>query len=276
MSDQVQVVEPTSRCGACGQTDDHPKHSVHVGINTEAAGGTFHPHDEDRDGLIHYHFDCPSDWHDLFARLPTTAFESPDPEKPWLAWEDSSAMEHRIVATRHAAIVAKARGGTRGEELRAWIAETHALAQGPDTGGATMMAGGMDQTMANAVLDALGPNSGTTTVGAKTITGPLHLRLITTTTLSTDTTNGSELSGGSYPTGGSAIAFAAAATGSKATNASVSFTGMPACTLSGVEEWDTSGTPQRTLWGPWAGGNLTISGGSTLTVASGSLTNSLA
>lgn len=137
------------------------------------------------------------------------------------------------------------------------------------------MAGGIDQTLANAILDALGPNSGTTTVGAKTITAPVKMRLMTAN--GSDTSAGTQLSAsGGYTSGGSALAFAAAASGSKATNADVSWTNMPAATLTGMEEWDTSGTPQRIFWAPWSAGNISVASGNTFTVASGSLTNSLA
>ena len=137
------------------------------------------------------------------------------------------------------------------------------------------MAGGIDQTMADAILDALGPNSGTTTVGTKTITGPIHMRLMTAN--GSDTTAGTELAtSGGYTAGGSALAFASAATGSKATNAAVSWTNMPAATLTGLEEWDPSATAQRIFWGPWSGGNISVASGNTFTVASGSLSNSLA
>lgn len=137
------------------------------------------------------------------------------------------------------------------------------------------MAGGIDQTLADAILDGLGPNSGTTTVGVKTITGPCHLRLFTAN--GSDTATGTELgTSGGYTAGGSAIAFASAASGSKATNASVSWTNMPSTTLTGCEEWDTSGTPIRIFWAPWSGGNIAVASGNTFTVASGNLTNSLA
>lgn len=137
------------------------------------------------------------------------------------------------------------------------------------------MAGGIDQTLANAILDALGPNSGTTTVGTKTITGPTHMRLMTAN--GSDTASGTELAtSGGYTAGGSALAFAAAASGSKATNASVSWTSMPSTTLTGMEEWDTSATPLRLFWGPWSGGNIVVASGNTFTVASAGLSNALA
>lgn len=86
------MAEPKSTCGACGQTDDHPKHSVAVGFNNEhTGGGMFHPDDEDRDGVVHYHFDCPTVWH------------------------------ARVNAEHHARLAALAGAGIRGDKLRARI-----------------------------------------------------------------------------------------------------------------------------------------------------------
>jgi hypothetical protein len=260
------TAEPLSRCGTCGQTDDEPKHMILVGFNNESTEGQmFHEHDHDRDGVIHYHFHCATPWHDLHARLATSAFDSPNPDEPWRAWEESSAAEHRKVADEHAAICAKAREGLRGDELRQFIANLHVR------GGA----GGIDQTRATEILAAYGINSSTSTVGSKTITGPIHMRLFTTN--GSDASTGTELTtSGGYTAGGSALSFATASAGSIATNAAVSWTSMPSTTLTGMEEWDTSATPLRLFWAPWTVGSIVVASGNTFTVASGSLTNSLA
>ena len=64
MSVTETTVDPPSTCGACGVTDTEPKHMVLVGYSNPATNGEmFHEHDADRDGVIHYHFDCPSPWH---------------------------------------------------------------------------------------------------------------------------------------------------------------------------------------------------------------------
>lgn len=56
--------EPQTTCGACGVTDDEPKHQIAVGYSNPATDGNmFHEHDADRDGIIHYHFNCPTLWH---------------------------------------------------------------------------------------------------------------------------------------------------------------------------------------------------------------------
>jgi hypothetical protein len=72
MTFEPTVVEPLSRCGACGKTDDHPKHQIAIGFNNENTNGMFHEHDEDRDGVIQYHFDCPTPWHSK-VDAPTAA-----------------------------------------------------------------------------------------------------------------------------------------------------------------------------------------------------------
>lgn len=101
--------EPVSRCGACGQEDDHPKHQIAVGFNNPETGGAmFHEHDFNRDGQIFYHFDCPSPWHDLHAKFGV--HENPD-----------AHAELTAVADHHAAIVAACRGGLKGAKLRAAI-----------------------------------------------------------------------------------------------------------------------------------------------------------
>lgn len=176
-----QQAEPVTRCGACNQADDHPKHQVYVGQGTLAGDPVHHPHDFDGDGSIYYHFDCPSDWHDLHNRLATQPFDSPDPAQPQLAWLEDDAAQQRAVADTHAAIVTEALNGRHGEDLRQWIVNLN------QRGGA----GGMDQTRATAVLAAYAINSSTSTVGSETITGPMHMRLMTA--------NGSDSANGALP-----------------------------------------------------------------------------
>jgi len=101
--------EPVTRCGACGQEDDHPKHQILVGFNNPDTGGLmFHEHDENRDGVVEYHFDCPTPYHDLHALFGV--HEDPDANAELQAKADS-----------HKTIVAAARGGLKGAKLRAAI-----------------------------------------------------------------------------------------------------------------------------------------------------------
>lgn len=136
------------------------------------------------------------------------------------------------------------------------------------------MAGGIDQALANSLLDALCPNTGAGSF--PTVTGPIKMRLMTAN--GSDSAAGTELgTSGGYTAGGSSItSWSSAASGSKATSAAVSWTNMPATTLTGMEEWTSDGTPKRTFWGPWSGGNISVASGNTFTVASAGLTNSLA
>ena len=131
--------------------------------------------------------------------------------------------------------------------------------------------------MVDALLDALHPSSGTATVGTKTITAPIRVRLMTTN--GSDTAAGTELaSGGSYvngngapTTGGISIDtnWAASSAKSKATNATVSQTNMPATTIVGVELWDTHATAQRIDWGSVT--SKTTQAGDTLSFTSGAI-----
>lgn len=137
--------------------------------------------------------------------------------------------------------------------------------------------------LADAILDALHPSSGTTTVGSKTITAPIRVKLCTSATTPSATTLGTEISaGGSYVAlsgnaGGVSIGtnWAAASSGSKATNATVSQTNMPAATVSWVELWDSSATNIRIDW-PASFTAKTTSSGDTLSFASGQITCTLA
>ena len=137
------------------------------------------------------------------------------------------------------------------------------------------MAGGIDSTIGTAILAALSPNTGTQTIGAKTITGPQHLRLMTAN--GSDTALGTELAtSGGYTAGGIALTMGTAASLSVTTTAAASWTSMPATTLTGMEQWDTSATPQRLFWAPWTAGSIAVASGNTFTVAAGSLTDTLA
>ena len=101
--------EPVSRCGACGQEDDHPKHQILVGFsNAETGGLMFHEHDENRDGVIEYHFDCPTPYHDLAAVLGVHE-------------DDEAHAERQTVIDHHNRIVAACRGGLQGAKLRTAI-----------------------------------------------------------------------------------------------------------------------------------------------------------
>ena len=135
---------------------------------------------------------------------------------------------------------------------------------------------GLTQVMAQEVLLTIHPTTGTKTLGTKTITAPIVLRLMTAN--GSATANGTELaSGGSYVAGtGLSIGanWAAPSGTSQSSNAAVSQANMPAATTVGVELWDSSGTPQRIEHGSMT--SKTTQAGDTLTFTSGAITSAFA
>lgn len=127
------------------------------------------------------------------------------------------------------------------------------------------MPGGLDQTMANAIMVALAKNSATATLGTVTITGPQKMRLMTAN--GSDTAAGTELgTSGGYTAGGLAMTLTTPAAATFNNSAAVSWSAMPSSTLTGPEQWDSSGTPLRSFWAPWAAGNIVVGAGNTFTV----------
>lgn len=120
----------------------------------------------------------------------------------------------------------------------------------------------LDNTHGNNLLDGeLG------TAAYVATTGPLHLRLMTAN--GSVSANGTEVTGGSYAQ--QTIAFGAAAGQSTSNTGAISIAGMPACTVVGVELWDSSATPKRKRWGPLTA-SVTYTAGDTATLAVGDLT----
>ena len=130
----------------------------------------------------------------------------------------------------------------------------------------------LDQTRANEVLTWMHGGSAPTA-----LTGPIHVRLMTAN--GTATSNGTEVAtGGGYTAAGGAptVTWAAAASGSQATNAAINVTNYPrAETVVGIEIWDSTGTPKRVEWGALAA-SKTMASGDTLSFASGAITSALA
>tara|TARA_R110000822_G_scaffold23288_1_gene72199 strand:+ start:425 stop:808 length:384 start_codon:yes stop_codon:yes gene_type:complete len=117
----------------------------------------------------------------------------------------------------------------------------------------------------NQLLDAL---VGTTPY---TVTGAIKLRLMTAN--GNDATAGTEVTGGSYVA--QTITFDAAASGSIANNASISFAGMPAVTVVGIEIYDSAGSAKRLAYGALTS-SRTVTVGDTVQFASDAITLSLA
>lgn len=101
-------------------------------------------------------------------------------------------------------------------------------------------------------------------------TTPLKVRLMTAN--GSDSAAGTELAtGGGYTAGGANIVFTAASGGASENNAAISWTNMPAATITGIEIWDSAGTPVRLWWGALSGGSKTVAAGDTFTFAAGAI-----
>lgn len=104
--------------------------------------------------------------------------------------------------------------------------------------------------------------------------GPLMVRLMTTN--GSDSAAGTEVvnAGGSSYTPQSVTFAGATTTGGVTTavnSADVVFPNMPACTVTGLEIWDSAGTPFRWWWGPSATGNVPVSLGTSVRIVAGTL-----
>lgn len=119
---------------------------------------------------------------------------------------------------------------------------------------------------ANRLLDA---SLGTATFTAPT--GPMKLALETAT--GSNSAAGTEVTGGSYAR--QTITFGAASAGAASNSGSISFTGMPAATVTGVEVYDSAGTPRR-CWVGALTASKTVGAGDTLSFATSAISISLA
>jgi len=118
---------------------------------------------------------------------------------------------------------------------------------------------------ANSLLQA---TSGQTAYVAPS--SPIKVALVTAT--GTATAAGTEVSGGSYAR--QTITFAAASGGSISSNVALTYTNMPACTVTGVDEYDSTATPVRRWFGNLSA-SKTVNAGDTFSIASGSYTKTL-
>lgn len=113
-------------------------------------------------------------------------------------------------------------------------------------------------------------------LGKATYTAPTTpMKLALTTTTGTASSAGTEVTGGSYARQDLSTALPANSTnGSITSNAAVSFTSMPAATVTACEVYDSAGTPRRAWFGALTA-SKTTSAGDTLTFASGAITLAL-
>lgn len=126
------------------------------------------------------------------------------------------------------------------------------------------MANALDQTEASRLLrNSLGVAAGTSP------TTPMMLKLATTT--GSASAAGTEVVGGSYARQNLTTALGTEANGSVTTTGAVSYTSMPAATVTSAEIYDSNGTPRRAWWGALTASKTTASG-DTLTFAAGAIT----
>lgn len=101
-------------------------------------------------------------------------------------------------------------------------------------------------------------------------TSPMKLALATTT--GTNSAAGTEVSGGSYAR--QTITFGSASSGSSSNTNVITYTAMPAATVTGVDIYDSNGTPRRA----WAGAltaSKTVASGDSLSFAAAAVTITL-
>lgn len=127
------------------------------------------------------------------------------------------------------------------------------------------MSDNLTNTAENRALDWL---MGTATTAPTT---PLKVALVTAN--GSDTTAGTEVTGGSYARRN--LTVAASTNGATSNSADLVWTGMPAATVVGVEVWDNAGTPVRLWYGALAA-SRTVLAGDELRIPAASLTFSLA
>jgi hypothetical protein len=124
--------------------------------------------------------------------------------------------------------------------------------------------GALDQAEASRLLrNSLAIAAGTTP------TTPMMLRLMSAN--GSASSNGTQITGGSYVAQNLTAALGTEANGTVTTTSAVSFTGMPATTTTGAEIWDSAGSPKRGWWAALAA-NKTTGAGDTLTFAIGQIT----
>lgn len=102
------------------------------------------------------------------------------------------------------------------------------------------------------------------------VTGAMKLALATAT--GTATTAGTEVTGGSYAR--QTIAFSAPSAGATSNSGAITFTGMPAATVTGIDIYDSAGTPIRRAFAALTASKTTQAGDS-ISFAAAAITASL-
>ncbi|MFI9244162.1 hypothetical protein ACIGXF_16590 [Streptomyces sp. NPDC053086] len=127
------------------------------------------------------------------------------------------------------------------------------------------MADALTNTAENRALDWLLGGSPTAP------TTPLKVALVTAA--GDDATAGTEVTGGGYAR--QTLSVGASVNGATSNSADLVWTNMPACTVVGVEVWDSAGTPVRLWYGPLTV-SRTVAAGDELRLVAAALAFSLA
>lgn len=127
------------------------------------------------------------------------------------------------------------------------------------------MANNIVITESNRLLDA---SLGTAAFTAPT--GPMKLALETVT--GTNVAAGTEVVGGSYAR--QTVTFGTASGGSATNSNTISFTGMPTATVTGIGIYDSAGSPRR-VWVGALTASKSVTSGDTLSFAPASITVTL-
>jgi hypothetical protein len=102
-------------------------------------------------------------------------------------------------------------------------------------------------------------------------TSPLKVALVTAN--GSDSAAGTEVTGGSYAR--QSVTFGSASSGAASNTNTITFTNMPAATVTGIDIYDSAGTPVRVWYGALSASKTTTAG-DTFTIAIGSLSVSIA
>lgn len=126
------------------------------------------------------------------------------------------------------------------------------------------MAGSASDYLENKLIDH--------SLGTTTFSKPTTVYAALYTVAPSDSSAGTEVTGGSY--GRQTITFGSASSGSASNNANVDFNGMPTCTVVAVGILDNSTSGNLLYWGTLAS-SRSVTSGDSIRIASGALTVSL-
>lgn len=122
------------------------------------------------------------------------------------------------------------------------------------------MAGNLTNYLENKLLDHF--------LGTTTYTKPSSVYVGLYTVAPSDSSAGTEVTGGSYAR--QAAAFSAASGGATSNSANLDFTGMPACTVVAIGISDALSSGNLLLWGTLSS-NKSLDSGDTLRISAGDL-----